>query len=74
MEKTQLISARISKKTLEKIDKWCKDNRYYKRNSVINGILSAVIDNAESLDLKNMIWWDDRFYEATPIIFQLKKK
>ena len=74
MEKTQIISVRISKETLEKLDEWCEKNSGYKRNSLINGILNAVINNAASLDLRNMIWWDDRIYEANPIIFQLKKK
>lgn len=74
MDETQLISVRLSKKTLEKIDCWCKESYCYKRSGVINGILRAVINNAESRELKNMIWWNDTFYEATPIIFHLKKK
>jgi len=54
-ENLKLISARIEPRTLEKIEEFCKNHHYWKRNSVINGILTAVFDHFEDGDIYDMV-------------------
>lgn len=54
-ENLKLISARIEPRTLEKIEEFCKNHRYWKRNAVINGILTAVFDHFEDGDIYDMV-------------------
>ena len=55
MENLKLISAKISPKTLEKIDGFIKNRRYWKRNTVISRILDAVMDNFTETEIYNMM-------------------
>lgn len=43
MKDSKLISARIEKDTLNKIDDFCKERTFWTRNYVINQILSVVM-------------------------------
>ena len=54
-ENLKLVSARIEPRTLENIEKFCKNHRYWKRNAVINGILTAVFDHFEDGDIYDMV-------------------
>lgn len=54
-ENLKLISARIEPRTLEKIEEFCKNHHYWKRNAVINGILTAVFDHFEDGDIYDMV-------------------
>lgn len=54
-ENLKLISARIEPRTIEKIEEFCKNHHYWKRNSVINGILTAVFDHFEDGDIYDMV-------------------
>lgn len=58
MEKKKLISAKISPKTLEDIDEFLKNHRYWKRNTVISGILDAVVDNFTKEEICKMVSYD----------------
>lgn len=51
----KLVSTRIDPRTIEKIDQFCRNARYWKRNTVINGILTAVMDLASEKDIYNLI-------------------
>ena len=53
-ENLKLVSARIEPRTLENIEKFCKNHHYWKRNAVINGILTAVFDHFEDGDIYDM--------------------
>lgn len=58
-ENLKLVSARIEPRTLEKIEKFCSNHYYWKRNSVINGVLTAVFDHFEDGDIYDMCrTWD----------------
>lgn len=76
MENLKLISARINPETLKKIDGFCGSNRYYNRNAVINGTLTAVINNADGHAIRQTMQYDPKFYDGTPITFdsEWKKK
>lgn len=53
-----LVSCRIDPETLEKIEKQVKKHYYWKRNTIINGILTAVMDNFTDQQVYDMIrYW-----------------
>lgn len=51
----KLISVRIDPKTLEKIDTIHKVHIYWKRNAIINGLLTAVVDAMDSGAIYDMM-------------------
>ena len=55
MENLKLISVRIDPETLRKIDDFCKRHYYWKRNTVINGLLTAVVDAMDNDTLYEMV-------------------
>lgn len=55
MENLKLISVRIDPETLQKLDEFCKQHYYWKRNTVINGILTAVVDAMDKGTLYEMV-------------------
>ena len=66
----KLVSARIEPRTLDKIEKFCENHYYWKRNAVINGILTAVFDHFEDGDIYDMV----RTWNATPDMIDCKYK
>lgn len=58
MGKTKIISVRIDGDTLEEIHKFVVGKRYWKRNAVINSILTSLFMNAnEEVIHKLVTWW-----------------
>lgn len=55
MENLKLISVRIDPETLRKLDEFCSHHYYWKRNTVINGILTAVVDAMDKGTLYDMV-------------------
>lgn len=72
-ENLKLISARIEPRTLEKIEKFCNDHRYWKRNAVINGILTAVFDHFEDGDIYDMVRSWDPIYDEIDCKYEIIK-
>lgn len=59
----KLTSIRLDSDILDAIDEFCEKNRYWKRSTAINCILSAVTKNFSSGDLYNMMReWNWRNY------------
>lgn len=57
-ENLVLVSCRIDPETLEKIESQVKKHYYWKRNTIINGILTAVMDNFTDQQVYDMIrYW-----------------
>ena len=54
MENLKQISVKIDPATLQKIDETAKKLRYYKRNSVINNVLTALFFNADSIQIAKL--------------------
>lgn len=53
------LSVKINPETLEKIDKLSLQLRYYKRNTLINKILTNLLYNCSEEDVKKLIrWWE----------------
>lgn len=74
MGNLKLISARINPETLEKLDDFCKSERFYRRNTVINGILAAVMSCADEHSIRQMMRFNPKWYDGTPIQFESKWK
>lgn len=58
MEKMKQISVKIDPETLKAIDELVLRVKWYKRNAIINGILTAVIDACKDDDVYRMLrYW-----------------
>lgn len=69
-ENLKLISARIDPETLEKIDVIQHDFHYWKRNTIINGILTAVVDSFTKKEIYDMVRYCRRLDEKPSGSFQ----
>lgn len=47
MEKTKQISAKIDAQTIADIDLIAQRCKYWKRNAIINGILTAIVESCD---------------------------
>lgn len=58
MQNLKQLSVKIDPATLEKIDQTAKQFRYYKRNAVINNVLTALFFNADSYTITKLVkYW-----------------
>lgn len=58
MENLKQLSVKIDPATLQKIDEIVKQLHYYKRNSVINNVLTALFFNADSIQIAKLVrYW-----------------
>lgn len=69
-ENLKLISVRIDPETLEKIDYIHLHYTYWKRNAIINGILTAVVDSFSKKEIYDMIRYSRRLDEIPSGSFQ----
>lgn len=65
MEKLKLISVRIDPETLRKVDDLQGRHYYWKRNTIINGLLTAIVDAMDDKALYDMIRYT-RHYHNKP--------
>ena len=64
-EKLVLVSCRIDPETLKKIEAQTLKHYYWKRNHVINGILTAVMDNFTDQQIYDMVrYWRRANYQT----------
>lgn len=62
-ENLKPVSTRLDPKTLEAIDKFVAKRSYWKRNSVINQVLTAVFDNFTETEIYDMVrYWRNGNY------------
>lgn len=54
-ENLKLLSVRIDPETIEKIDAFTKNHYYWKRNTVINRILTAVMNDFKDYQVYDMV-------------------
>ena len=62
MSKLIQISVKIDPKTLERIDIVASNERYWRRNAVINGILTAIVDGCPHEDIMKLV----RYWRLAP--------
>lgn len=73
-ENLVLVSCRIDPETLEKIEAQVKKHYYWKRNTIINGILTAVMDCFTDQQVYDMVrYWRQGQYE-TKTNFEIIKR
>ena len=74
MENLKLISVRIDPQTLEKIDTLQKTHWYWKRNTIINHLLTAVVDGMDSRTIYDMLRYARGYYPKPKGSFYLPEK
>lgn len=74
MENLKQISVRIDPVTLQKIDDFCKKHYYWKRNTVINALLSAVVDAMDGNALYDMVRYSRHYHNKPSGTFYLPEK
>lgn len=57
-ENLKLVSVRIDPQTLAKIDLLVERHKYWKRNTIINAILTSVVENFNDPDIYDMLRWN----------------
>lgn len=65
MENLKLISVRIDPETLKKVDALHAKHYYWKRNTIINSLLGAVVDAMDDKTLYDMVRYS-RYYHNKP--------
>ena len=73
MEKLKQISVRIDPVTLQKIDDFCKKHYYWTRNTVINGLLGAVVDGMDDDTIYEMVRYSRLFHDKPKGTFIIPK-
>lgn len=73
MENLKQISVKIDPKTLEKIDTIHKVHHYWKRNTIINGLLTAVVDSMDAGALYDMVRYSRGYHPKPRGAFYLPK-
>lgn len=73
MENLKQISVRIDPETLRKIDDFCKKHYYWKRNTVINSLLGAVVDAMDDGTLYEMVRYSRHFHDKPKGTFIIPK-
>ena len=72
-ENLKPVSTRLDPKTLEAIDKFVATRSYWKRNSVINQVLTAVFDNFTETEIYDMVRYRRRSNYTVEAKFEIKK-
>lgn len=74
MENLKLISVRIDPDTIEKIDQFCEGMRCWKRNTVINAMLTELFSRLSDRDLFKMMEYRYRRASDLQISVQIVPK
>lgn len=72
-ENLKPVSTRLDPKTLEAIDKFVATRTYWKRNSVINQVLTAVFDCFTETEIYDMVRYWRRGNYTVESKFEIKK-
>lgn len=73
-ENLVLVSCRIYPETLKKIETQISKHYYWKRNTVINGILTAVMDNFTDQQVYDMVRYWRQGHDEVKAEFEIVKK
>lgn len=74
MANLKQISVRVDPVTLQKIDDFCKKHYYWRRNTIINSLLGAVVDAMDDKALYDMVRYSRHFYNKPRGSFYLPEK
>ena len=73
MEKLKQISLKINSDTIDKIDEMAKGNSYWKRNTIINQILTAMMHYASEDSLFDIMLFNPGPFQRIEITVKLIK-
>lgn len=73
-ENLKPVSTRLDPETLKAIDRFVVNRRYWKRNTVINQVLTAVFNNFEEKDIYDMVRYFPQGGDTVECKFEIKKK
>lgn len=74
MANLKQISIRVDPVTLQKIDDFCEKHYYWKRNTVINALLGAVVDAMDGKALYDMVRYSRHYHNKPSGTFYLPEK
>ena len=74
MPKKELLSVRIDPTTLAKVEQFTSKHYYWKRNTVISGVLDAVFDNFSPSDIYDMVRYSRLLHKNASGEFSLNEK
>lgn len=72
-ENLKLLSVRIDPDTVEKIDQFVRDRRYWKRNTVVNAILTAVMNDFSKDSVYDMVRRSFHSRENVDAVYRIKR-
>ena len=61
MRETKLISVRLDAEDIADIDKWCKENRYWKRSAIISQAVALARVLIQSGHAQKLMHFDPRY-------------
>lgn len=70
----KLISVRIDPDTLQKIDELSKHHYYWKRNTIINAMLTSVINAFSESDIYNLIKYHSKYDKVEVAEFKIANR
>lgn len=73
-ENLKPVSTRLAPATLKAIDQFIAKRRYWKRNTVINQVLTAVFTEFEESDIYDMVRYYPQEGEEVECKFKIKRK
>lgn len=72
MENLKQISAKVDAQTIEKIDAIALKTKYWKRNAIINGILTAIVESCDYEQIMLLVrYW--KHYPTTKPLIRISK-
>lgn len=71
-ENLKLLSVRIDPDTVEKIDRFVRNRRYWKRNTVVNAILTAVMNDFREDSVYDMVCRSFRSKDNVDAVYKIK--
>lgn len=74
MANLQLISVRIDPQTLKRVDELTFKHRYWKRNTIINGLLTAIVDAMDDGTLYDMVRYMRHYHPKPKGTFYIPEK
>lgn len=74
MDKTKQISAKVDAQTIEKIDAIALKAKYWKRNAIINNILTAIVDSCDYDAIMLLVRYWKHDSRSLPLISIQKKQ
>lgn len=73
MENKKLVSTKLDPQTIQKIEKFVERYYYWKRNTIISGVLDAVFDNFDEGAIYDMVRYSRHEHKEASGTFSLYK-